>query len=143
MNAPALVPLATRVFVGLTCVVVVFQVALAGGAPWGHLTMGGAFPGRLPPGMRAAAVVQVLLLVTFALVVVARSGLAFPRWHATSRKLVWLVIAYFTIGTVLNAITPSPLERALWLPVVLTMLACVVIVTVRAGREEASHDARP
>ncbi|MDB4887018.1 MAG: hypothetical protein JWN79_2456, partial [Gemmatimonadetes bacterium] len=33
---------AARIFLVLTAVVVAFQLALAAGAPWGDLTMGGA-----------------------------------------------------------------------------------------------------
>jgi hypothetical protein len=35
---------AARTFLTLTAVVVAFQLALASGAPWGELTMGGARP---------------------------------------------------------------------------------------------------
>lgn len=40
--------------------VVAFQIAIALGAPWGEYAMGGATPGRFPPPMRVAAVVQAL-----------------------------------------------------------------------------------
>jgi hypothetical protein len=61
-------------------------------------------------------------------VVAARCGLALPRWRAASRRLVWAVVALMAVAAVLNAITPSPWERALWLPVALVQLACVVAV---------------
>jgi hypothetical protein len=121
----------TRAAVGfgaLTVVVVAFQVALAAGAPWGHMTMGGAFSGQLPTPMRVAAVVQALLLVGFALIVAARAGLILPRWHRASRKLIWVVVAYTVVGAVLNAATPSAAERALWLPVTLLLGVCAVVV---------------
>jgi multisubunit Na+/H+ antiporter MnhG subunit len=120
--------IAARVFGGLVLLVVAFQLALAAGAPWGHLTMGGAFPGRLPATMRVAAVVQGLVLLLFGAIVAVRARLMLTRWHAASRKLVWVVIAYTVVGTVLNAITPSAWERALWLPVALVLGICAVVV---------------
>ena len=123
--------LAARAFLALVAVVVAFQLALAAGAPWGALAMGGAFPGRLPPAMRAAAVVQALLLALFGAVVAARAGLALPRWRRASRRLVWVVVAYAIVGAVLNAITPSAAERALWLPVTLVLGACALAVARR------------
>ncbi len=120
--------LAARLFCALVLLVVVFQVALIAGAPWGHLTMGGAFPGRLPPRGRVGAGASALLLLLSGAVVAARAGLALPSWRAASRKLVWAVVALMAVGAVLNAITPSHWERALWLPVVLVQLACVVVV---------------
>jgi hypothetical protein len=120
--------LAARLFGALTLLVVAFQLALAAGAPWGKLAMGGAFPGRLPPSMRAAAVVQALVLALFAGIVAARARLMLPRWHGASRRLVWMVVALSAVAVVLNAITPSPLERAVWLPVTLALLTCGVVV---------------
>jgi len=38
--------------------VVLFQLALALGAPWGAMAMGGKFPVRLPSTMRIAALAQ-------------------------------------------------------------------------------------
>lgn len=49
------VSLPAFVFCTLVAVVVLFQLALAAGAPWGHLAMGGKFPGRLPPPLAMLA----------------------------------------------------------------------------------------
>jgi len=61
-------------------------------------------------------------------IVAARAQLAFPRWRRTSRWLVWVVAAYSIVGVVLNALTPSPRERVLWLPVAIVLAVCAVIV---------------
>ncbi len=122
------VTFAAKTFIALTLLVVLFQLALAAGAPWGELTMGGAFPGQLPPRMRAAAFGSALLLAAFGGIVAARTGLAFPRWQRASRRLIWLVVAYSIVAIVLNAATPSPRERALWLPMTIVLAACALIV---------------
>ena len=122
--------LAAKVFLALTCVVVAFQLALAAGAPWGELTMGGPVRGQLPPRMRAIALGSAVLLAGFGAIVAARAQLAFPRWRRTSRWLVWVVAAYSIVGVVLNALTPSPRERALWLPVAVVLAVCAVIVAL-------------
>jgi len=110
--------------------VIAFQIALAFGAPWGAYAMGGAFPGQFPPELRAAAVVQPVILALLALVVLARAGVALPRWSRASRRLIWIVVAFSTISLVLNTITPSAGERAIWIPVALVMLICSVTVAV-------------
>lgn len=119
---------AAKTYVALSGVVIVFQLALAAGAPWGEWTMGGAFPGQLPPPMRAAAVGSAALLLAFAAVVVSRAGLALPRWRRASRRLIWVVLAYTVVGVALHVVTPSVRERALWLPVLLAMLGCALVV---------------
>jgi hypothetical protein len=116
------------VFGALALLAAGFQLALALGMPWGTLTWGGRFPGRLPGYMRGVAVISAALLATFALVVAVRAGLLLPEWRPLSRSVIWVVVGYSALGVVAHAVTPSPKERRLWLPIVLMMLACSVAV---------------
>jgi hypothetical protein len=108
--------------------VVAFQVALAAGVPWGSYAMGGAFPGRFPPAMRVAALMQAVLIVLMTLVVLSRAGLTLPSWSYASRRLVWLVVALGVVSFVLNVATPSAGERMIWAPATFLLLACGVLV---------------
>jgi hypothetical protein len=65
--------------------------------------MGGAFPGQLPSALRAAAIVQALLLIAFAAVVLARQGVAFRRWLHRSRRLIWMVVAFAAVSLIVPA----------------------------------------
>lgn len=110
--------------------VIAFQLALAAGAPWGAYAMGGAFPGQFPPQLRVAAVVQAVILALLSLVVLARAGIALPKWSRASRRWIWVVVVFSAISLVLNTITPSAGERAIWVPVALIMLVSSVIVAI-------------
>lgn len=121
---------AARIYAVVSVGVIAFQIALALGAPWGAYAMGGAFPGQFPPELRVAAVVQAVILAGLALVVLARAGITLPKWSRTSRWLVWVVVAFSALSLVLNLITPSARERAIWAPVALIMLTSSVIVAV-------------
>lgn len=105
-----------------TVVVVGFQIALALGAPWGEFAMGGAYPGQFPPPLRVAAVIQALLLLGFMLVVLGQAGLISLPGRLASRWLLWVVVVFSAVSLVLNLITPSTGERAIWAPVALVML---------------------
>ena len=129
--------MAAIVFAVVTAGVVAFQLALALGAPWGSYAMGGTFSGAYPPAMRAAAVVQAALLVVVALVVLARSGVALRKWARFARWAMWVVVALSVLALVLNLITPSGGERAIWAPVSAVLLACSVIVAFTADRRSA------
>jgi hypothetical protein len=122
--------IAALIYVAVSVGVIAFQVALAAGAPWGAYAMGGAFPGQFPPELRLAAVIQALILALSALVVLARAGIALPKWSRGSRWLIWVVVAFSVISLVLNTITPSAGERAVWAPVALIMLVSSVIVAI-------------
>ena len=98
--------------------VVVFQVCLIAGAPWGRLTQGGRYEGALPlPGRIAAVVSMPLLLFMFAGIASA-AGLP-PNWPAWTG---WLALGVQVLSTLVNWITPSRPERLLWGPVTTVML---------------------
>jgi hypothetical protein len=108
--------------------VVVFQIALAAGAPWGAYAMGGASPGQLLPALRVGAIIQAVLLAAMAAVILARAGLALPRWSRASQWLVWIVVALTALSLILNLITPSAGERALWAPILALLVISSLIV---------------
>ena len=112
------------IFCGLIGVAVIFQWAIALGAPWGHLTMGGKFSGQLPLAMRIAALVQSIILIVLALIVLVRTNILFESFYAISEKAIWGVAIFNTIGSVLNIITPSKWERILWAPIIITLTLC-------------------
>jgi hypothetical protein len=116
--------IAALVFTICAAGVVAFQIALALGAPWGRYAMGGAFPGRLPPAMRAAAVVQAVLIALLAVAVLSEAGLLLPDLAIALPWLAWVAVVVSALAVVLNAISRSSGERRLWVPV-----ACVLFVS--------------
>jgi hypothetical protein len=108
--------------------VVAFQIALAAGASWGAYAMGGGSPGQFPPAMRVSAIVQAVLLAGMAVVILARAGLILPGWWRVSHWLVWIVVALTALSLVLNLITPSGGERAIWAPTLALLLISSLIV---------------
>jgi len=122
--------IAALLFVAASCVVGAFQIALALGAPWGELTLGGRWRGSLPLVVRLIPLLSVVLLACFCAVLLARAGLALPQYGSLSRTLVWFVVGYCALGSIANAASPSKRERNLWLPVVLFMLASSLVVAM-------------
>ncbi len=131
--------IAALFYVAISLVVVAFQVALAAGAPWGAFAMGGAFPGQYPPALRIAALVQAVLLLAFAVVILARSGVLFLGRSRVSRWLIWFVVAFAALSFVLNLITPSAGERAIWAPVTFLLLISSGVVAFTGSSERAAE----
>lgn len=123
------------VLFALACACVgAFQLALVLGAPWGELTLGGRWRGRLPPRVRFIPLLSALALAFFAAVILARAGFTLP-WPLPpllpyAGPLAWVVVGYCLLGALANAATPSRRERRLWLPVVLVMLVTSFAVAV-------------
>ena len=105
-------------------------MALALGAPWGAMAMGGKFPERLPPAMRIAALAQVVVLVLVALAVLTRAGVVLTEFAVLSKSAIWAVLVFCLISAILNMITPSKRERMLWAPVSVVLLVCATCVAL-------------
>ncbi len=133
-----MVPYAAGLYLLLVGVLVLFQFALAAGAPWGHLAMGGKFPGRFPVGMRILSVVNAMIIAAMGWIVASRAGqftfmaYDFPAW------VIWLVVAFGVLAMIANLATPSKPERALWGPVTVVMLLCTLVVALAPSVEIAS-----
>ena len=100
-------------YIFITFIVIVFQLALAFGAPWGEFTQGGRFKGTLPLSGRILAVLSVPILIFMGSSIASTAGLIFEWYRWT---------AYVTVGiqgltAIFNLITPSSKERLVWGPV--------------------------
>jgi hypothetical protein len=124
--------LAALVFALVAVGVIAFQLAMALGAPWGAYAMGGAFPGRFPPALRAAAVVQAALIGLLAAIVLSAADLVWPGLVDTVLWLAWLPVVVSAVASGLNAISRSAGERRIWVPVTLAMLVTSLIVALSA-----------
>ena len=124
--------LAAIAYLVATAVAVGFQIALALGAPWGAYAMGGRYPGRLPPVMRLSAVFQAVLLIMLALVVLSAAGLIATSLAADFPSLIWVPVGISAISVTLNAMSRSPGERRIWVPVGLVLLGSSLVVALTA-----------
>lgn len=110
-----------------------FELALAAGLPWGKAAWGGG-QAELNAGLRVASGLQAILAVGFALVVLRRAGhrvwAPLPqRWLPAA---VWVLAGYMAVGTLMNAASRSPLERAVWTPVALSSAVLCAIVAIKS-----------
>lgn len=108
-------------------IVILFQGALALGAPWGSASMGGKYPGKYPPKMRIVAVTNMFILAALIVIVLARAELVLPSLYTFSRYAIWAVVIFTAVGTVMNTITPSKIEK-IWAPVTaLSFIASLIV----------------
>jgi hypothetical protein len=114
---------------------VVFQLALAAGAPWGRAAYGGQNPGVLPARFRVSSGIAAVVWTGVALVVARHAGI--PVWaplpDAWLPVVVWVVVGLLALAVVLNTITRSTVERAIWMPTTLLMLAATLTVALTAS----------
>ena len=126
--------LAATIATALLLLVDAFQLALAFGAPWGHLAWGGRHAGTLPARLRIASgiagVVIYPLIVAF---VLGSAGRIRAFWPSRARRGgMWLLAALFSVGTLANLASPSAGERY-WGPVSLAIVVCCGVIARGAG----------
>lgn len=112
---------------------VFFHLALALGVPWGEASYGGA-EATLPKRLRATSFGAVVFWGLVILIVLRRGGHGVwsPLPVAWLPVVVWMLVGLMVVACVLNALTPSAIERAIWLPVSVSLLATVITVQVTA-----------
>lgn len=128
-----LLTIATVVAVALFAILTVFQVALAAGLPWGHAAYGGANR-VLSRSLRITSGVAILIWIFAIMLIIRRSqgeGLAFLSAGGVG-VICWILAGHLAIGTVMNGISRSALERNIWSPASAIALVSVVIVNLQA-----------
>jgi hypothetical protein len=127
----------SALYVIVTALVIVFQIAVIAGAPLGAFTQGGANQGALGDSGKVVAAISIGILLLCA-AVTFRYGSALP----TAKNSKWLRVAFSAVFAlnflefVLNWITPSVSERLIWGPVNTLLFGTVVAIALkkRQGR---------
>lgn len=120
---------AASLFAACCGVMILFNLAVAAGAPWGQFTQGGRSAGRLGPGGRAVAVLSAAVLGFMGLAVLSAAGLPGPDWP---RWTGWLALGLAGATAALNRISPSEGERRLWGPMGTVMAALALVAMTGA-----------
>lgn len=110
-----------------------FQFGLAMGMPWGKAAYGGR-NAVLSQRLRITSGMAVVIWLVAMLLVIRRyqgEGLAFLN-AGNVTFVLWLVAAYLALGVLMNAISPSPLERNIWTPTTAIALFATVAVNLSA-----------
>jgi hypothetical protein len=133
------IELAAWMAAALIAIVVVFQLALALGAPMGEATMGGRAQhvgGVLTGRYRLMALASAALLVLAALIVLSRAALidiGLPE--AVVVIGAWVVVVFSALNTLTNLSGRHPLER--WgmsaVTLAITLFAGYVALTAAGG----------
>jgi hypothetical protein len=114
---------------------VVFQLALAAGAPLARAAWGGTHV-TLPTGLRVATLIPIAVYVLGALVLLRRAGYPVGGISPTiAHRGTWVFAIVLALSALANFASPSVWERLVMGPIALT-LAALSLVIARAERPE-------
>ena len=136
VNVPGveLTVVAAVIATGLFVAMAAFQATLAAGAPVGAHVLGGRHSGVLPPRLRAFSGIAALLLVGFALVVLARAGVV--GWPAGIADLLipasWVIAGFLVLNTLGNLASKSRFERTVLAATTAVVAALCAFVALTA-----------
>ncbi len=110
-------------------VVMVFQLALALGAPAGAASWGGSHPGVLPTRLRVASgIVAVFFYPVVAIELLNAGGVIEVGWDI-GPLWIWLLSGLFALGALANLASKSRIEK-LWAPVSLAIAICCAVIAI-------------
>ena len=112
----------------LLAALAVFQIALAAGAPLGHLAWGGQHR-VLPARLRVASAVNVVLYAVIAWLIGRAAAVASEPGDST-HAAAWVLTAFFGVGVLMNAVSRSRAERLLMTPVALILALCPLAIAL-------------
>lgn len=112
-----------------------FQVALALGAPWGHVAYGGRAAGddrRLPTAFRAMSGITAVFLAVAAVLVLARGGLLVLDGVAdrTLGIVMWAIAAMMALNTLANVASTNRTERIVMGGATALLTICCVVLAL-------------
>lgn len=126
------VNIAAVIATGLIGVIIVFQLALAAGAPWGAASWGGRHSGVLPTHLRIASAVAGLMVYPAMLIFILDAADLVTLGVAdrgVTITLLWVLMGLFGLATVANLASPSRVE-SLWAPVALGVAVCCASIAI-------------
>lgn len=111
-------------------VLALFQAALIAGAPLGRLAWGGQHD-VLPPGLKVGSTVSIVLYVLFGYVALAATGLVpLVVGGALIATAAWVLVAYFALGILMNAVSRSKQERLVMTPVAIVLAGLFLVIAL-------------
>lgn len=115
----------------LAAALVVFQVGLAAGAPWGALAWGGRHRGRLPGSLRLGSLVAAAVVGVGVGAVLERGGAVAPWLPAGLAGTLTAVLAgVFGLSILGNRLSASDLERRIQTPVAVVLAVTFLVVAL-------------
>ncbi|SDB82592.1 hypothetical protein GA0111570_10420 [Raineyella antarctica] len=117
------------VLTGALVVLVLFQVALALGAPWGRFAWGGS-AGALPVGLRIVSAASALVYAVIAGLALDLAGALDLLPNKLSHVGIWVAADLLPLGVVLNALSRSRPQRLVMVPVSVVLVALTFVVAL-------------
>jgi hypothetical protein len=113
----------------ILCALAAFQISLVAGAPLGHFAWGGQHR-VLPATLRRSSIVAVVLYALFAVILLERAWVIDLVPSAVDHVVVWVLVVYLVLATVMNVASKSRAEKRVMTPVSAALLVCAIVVAL-------------
>ena len=125
-----MIEITTYLGCALLVALILFQIALILGAPFGNYAWGGQHR-VLPTKLRIGSASSIVIYLLFMAFLVSKSGVWNTITHEPTLTIgMWAMTGYLFFGVLLNAISRSKPERLTMTPVALVLAICFLIVAL-------------
>lgn len=118
------------IFIVAATPIIILQIGLMLGAPWGKLAMGGQFGDVFPLKLRIGAGIQLLIILMTLIIVLTRAQVILFNFFSFSKIAIWFVVVLYFISAILNSITSSKPERMLGAPTSIMLFLSSLILAL-------------
>ncbi len=122
-----MIEITTYLGCALLVALILFQIALILGAPFGNYAWGGQHR-VLPTKLRIGSASSIVIYLLFMAFLVSKSGVWNIITHEPTLTIgMWAMTGYLFFGVLLNAISRSKQERMVMVPVALVLAICFLV----------------
>lgn len=125
-----MIEIVTGVALTLLAGLIIFQIALAAGAPLGRFAWGGKFAGALPARLRVASFIAALLLILFGLFAAHKPGWISLLDDRIVSIGLWIILAQQMLNTLGNLASKSKSERTVMTPISGLLAVCFLLLAL-------------
>ena len=114
----------------LLLLLIIFQLLLAIGLPFGRFAYGGKYE-KLPKNLRIMSLIAVGIFIFGIIIVLERATIItiFNNKLLTT-IVVWIFAIYLTLNTLMNAVSKSKWEKRIMTPISVVIAACCYILAI-------------
>ena len=122
-----MIEITTYLGCALLVALILFQIALILGAPFGNYAWGGQHR-VLPTKLRIGSASSIVIYLLFMAFLVSKSGVWNIITHEPTLTIgMWAMTGYLFFGVLLNAISRSKQERMVMVPVAFVLAICFLV----------------
>lgn len=123
------IKIAAFLIVLISALMIIFQITLALGAPFGNFAWGGKYK-KLPRNLRVGSFVSSILFLIVAVFSLEKAKIInFIGSELIVSITIWIYVLVFGLSTLANLLSKSKLEKRIMTPVAFSLVVLLIVIS--------------